>query len=315
MRAAGLRRGALLVAALAASLACAPARAAKSPAIAFMTRGDGANGTDIWSVGPGDHRLHQLTDFATSEDGPDWSPHHHNIVFARHLRRKDSPDTGIYRMRANGSGVRPIFQVDPFKGDDTFAPAWSHDGHWIAFALRRYPFGFAIATISPNGKHFKRITPFGSAFDPSWSPDGKHIVYEDVNLGIVRIRADGSHPRVLAKTGYDPDWSPDGKLIAYWDEHLSNGPPGPGEYGTDEVITIHPDGTHRRDITRHRDQLLCSDDNECQRHDQSPEWSPSGKRIVYAEDAPALAGRLVIARRDGSHERRLRGFHRSDPGW
>ena len=54
-----------------------------------------------------------------------------------------------------------------------------------------------------------------SAWDASWSPDGREIVYAR-GRELYRARSDGSESKLLAKLpglGWQPRWSPDGKRL------------------------------------------------------------------------------------------------------
>ena len=107
-------------------------------------------------------------------------------------------------------------------------PAWSPDGHVIAFARWSAPDKGgnqteAIYTIRPDGTGEHLLiggskTTY-SASNPTWSPDGKRIAftrgYSSEPSGLFVANADGSHARRLAKEiDSEPAWSPDGTRIA-----------------------------------------------------------------------------------------------------
>jgi TolB protein len=65
-----------------------------------------------------------------------------------------------------------------------------------------------------NGENIRRLTPGGGNYeDPSWSPDGMHIVYASNSGGrwdIYVMDWDGSDSEQLTSTGgnFAPTWSP-----------------------------------------------------------------------------------------------------------
>ena len=91
------------------------------------------------------------------------------------------------------------------------SPDWSPSGASIAFAT-----GDALVVSRPDGTAPRMILRSSLTVDqPSWSADGKRIVYAVfaeknrlTSRGLRIIDVDGGHPRVLTRSGYDPDWRP-----------------------------------------------------------------------------------------------------------
>jgi len=96
-------------------------------------------------------------------------------------------------------------------------------------------------------------------------------MWKDRALAVVD--ADGRHLHVidsLASDGYGlgVSWSPHGRWIAY---HTTDAR---GEFGSDNVMIAHPDGTHRRRLVR-------GDDNE----EMGPiYWSRDGQTVLYTHE-------------------------------
>ena len=134
-----------------------------------------------------------------------------------------------------------------------------------------------IWVMDADGAHRRQVTHSGPDvdFDPSWSPDGRRIVFRTsrgrhlpdpavLGLdGIFVVNADGSgetpiHPRT---GGLFPDWSPDGSRIAF------SGVLHQGDR-QDHLFVMRPDGSHARVLNTSRVA-------EC------AEWSPDGSRIMF----------------------------------
>ena len=126
----------------------------------------------------------------------------------------------------------------------------------------------SVATLTNNG---------ADNLAPTWSPDGRHIIFESDfsgNWDLWVMNADGSDLRQLTQ---DPSaerfaaWSPDGKAIAF----ASN------RSGTWDLWLMNPDGTQPEQLTREsRDEL-------------APAWSPDGTKISFVSQRTDLQGVLM----------------------
>ena len=133
-------------------------------------------------------------------------------------------DTSGQLWRARSDGTEKL-QVTP----DTLTPflaQWSPDGSRIAVMAREAGKSWQIYLTSANGGDFiPLLHQTRNAADPSWSPDGKSIVFGGTNdvmgkdnatrsLQIVNL-ASGALQEVPGSTGlFSPRWSPDGRYIA-----------------------------------------------------------------------------------------------------
>ncbi len=121
----------------------------------------------------------------------------------------------IYTMNSDGSNV----QRKTFQGKYNSTPTWSHDGKKIAFAgqIENY---FDIFTMDADGGNIVRITTAlksngqrASNEDPSFSPDGRYIVYTSNRTGKNQIylnNLDGSNEHRVTNDSYNyfkPKWS------------------------------------------------------------------------------------------------------------
>lgn len=104
--------------------------------------------------------------------------------------------------------------------------------------------------------------------DPSFAPDGRHMVYIVVVAGVEQLfiaDADGASPRQITHDDFgheDPSWSPDGARIAY--VSLKGG---------GEVISVmDPDGGHVEAVTPATVRTI------------HPSWTPDSRGILYCTD-------------------------------
>jgi len=139
--------------------------------VVFMT----ATGSvpNLWFASLTGGDAHQIT-FDTELAGfPTFSPDGKNIVF----EQKRGDKTDILIMPAAGGTPQQITD----DSDQDWPHSWSPDGKKIAFAGLRDGVWNVWSVSAETGKE-KKITPYTQMNHyvryPSWSPDGKHIVYE-----------------------------------------------------------------------------------------------------------------------------------------
>ena len=182
----------------------------------------------------------------------------------------------------------------------------------IVFSSNRENGNFEIYVMNIHGKNPRRLTKNRhDDFSPSWSPDGKRIVFtseRDGNSEIYVMNADGSNPRRLTENGnFDqfPSWSPDGERIAFSsrrDGHFRNA------FGiTDEIYLMDTDGGNQQRLTNNRGW------------DWFPSWSPDGERIAFASDRRGDFENfeIYVMDADGGNQRRLTENRHEDssPSW
>lgn len=211
----------------------------------------------------------------------------------------------------------------------------------------------AIWTIAAAGTREQRLTASGLDMEsPSFSPDGKLIVYTRYNClhksgvclkrgDIWTMHADGSDQRQLTSTRriseIEPTWSPDGSQIAYAID--------PTYYGVSEagIWVINSNGRNPRRLTHVGSDPAWSPDGATiafaadnniftvpaaggsttnlthnPDHNQAPSWSPDGSQIVFTRSNPAPQTDLWIMNANGSHPHPLtntRSLNESAPAW
>lgn len=239
-----------------------------------------------------------------------------------------SGSTGIYTVNPDGTGQRRIYE--PTFDDASLVSAWSPKGNRIAYVA---PGG--LWTMSPTGAQRKRLTRGkGETLAPSWSPDGKQIVFVDLaakhgtNYALYVIGSDGTRlKRIVRGARYqnNPAWSPSGKVIMFERSGI--------------LWTVKPDGRGQKRVAAGTSPSW-SPDGKTVAFDRNGDlwtmksagtgahvvtevpsstagiaWSPDGRWIAYAV---ADRGNVLLVHPDGSGERELTDdpdlFH-SQPAW
>jgi len=200
-------------------------------------------------------------------------------------------DYAIFGADADGKHARRLTKEkgDPSTPTGLFfqvQPAWSPDAKKIAFASGRdgTPHLFAM---NADGTGTTRLTDSDQGDDhPSWSADGKRIVFSREGALFEIPAAGGKGHRVGRGIGsaMSPAFSPNGKLIAY--DYRKPG------FSIREIYVMNADGTGIRQLTRldHVSSL--------------PAWSPDGKRLAFQSNSVGHFEIYTVAL-DGTHVRQL----------
>jgi TolB protein len=166
-----------------------------------------ANGnSDVYRVAASGGIPERLTDAPGIDTGGSYSPDGSKIVFESDRGGSQQ----LYVMGSDGSDQRRI----SFGPGRYGTPAWSPQGDLIAFT-RMGEEGFRIGLMSPEGGGEKILTRAWQDEGPSWSPDGRVLVYFRTDIGSGRtalwtIDVTGAGERRIAtpSDGSDPSWSP-----------------------------------------------------------------------------------------------------------
>lgn len=142
---------------------------------------------------------------------PTFSPDGTRIAF--NSNRIGSPQ--IYIMEAEGGQATLLSPFVYGEGSYYTSPDWSPTGTQVAFhgKSRGGWFQIMVADAAKVGAPVSQVTQEGENEDPSWAPDGKHLVYTSVRAGgqglYVVDTFTGRERLVLSVAGAKvPDWSP-----------------------------------------------------------------------------------------------------------
>jgi serine/threonine protein kinase/Tol biopolymer transport system component len=214
-------------------------------------------------------RFSQLTYDETLELSPAIAPDGENFVFAR----SGQGGSDLYLQRVGGRNA--INLTKRCSASDS-QPAYSRDGTQIAY--RSECEGGGIFVMGATGESSRRIVD--SCFNPSWSPDGTHLVCGAENVGftptsrgsmsslwIVDVRS-GQRRLLLDRDGVQPNWSPHGNRIAFWGIV--------GESAQRDLWTIDPSAKDPRSSI-----VRVTNDEAV---DWNPVWSPDGQYLYFGSD-------------------------------
>ena len=161
--------------------------------------------TDIYRVSANGGASERLTTAPGIDVGGSYSPDGSRIVF----ESDRSGEQQIYMMNADGSNQRRI----TFFGGRAATPEWSPRGDQIAFTY--IPGDFNVATMSPSGGNFRKLTDGWQDEAPTWAPNGRVLQFfrTERNTGrtaIYQVDLTGDNLRRLPTPvdASDPAWGP-----------------------------------------------------------------------------------------------------------
>ena len=179
----------------------------------------------------------------------------------------------------------------------------------IAFDSDRHGGDTDIWTMNPSGSNLDNLTRNADGEDgqANWRADGRKIVFvsnretpsnptvpslEAPDFEVFVMNADGSRQTQITFNELDDEnaaWSPDGRIVFQRDFD-----PVPGELDYD-ILTMTAEGTREVNLTNSPGVL-----------DWQPNWSPSGRQIVFASAPDAASDNDIYKMRpDGSDRTRL----------
>jgi Tol biopolymer transport system component len=199
---------------------------------------------DIFAMNADGSNVRPLTRHPARDVSATWSPDGSKIVFM-----SDREPGGFDAYEAAPDPAAAARRVT--RTGSTWFPVFSPDGAALAFHVGRDVHTLPAPSSvegTPAGDDPRRLTtdPENGMY-PSWSPDGKRIVFMSWRTGrteLFTMNADGSDQKKLVTLdkgdAVDPRWSPDGSRIVF--VHMPDGMNGRAAI----ICTVNADGTALR---------------------------------------------------------------------
>lgn len=271
---------------------------------------------NLWVVnsdGSGARPLTRINVFGCGSYEPTWSPDGSHIAFTSTCAHQDIPpktpykdatatngNSNIWVVNADGSNPRPLLEID--EATSNSRPAWSPDGHKVAFSSTRPLDGNVgnaniwVVNADGSGAHpltkLARSVRFIGSYGVAWSPDGRRLAFisdraldgsnaqntnEITNVWV--MNADGSGLRPLTKltaaltqVSGPLVWSPDSRKLAFsWNRALDNSD-AVESVSPSNIWVVNEDGSGLKPLTRTTDKFLSASE---------PDWSPDGSKLIF----------------------------------
>jgi Tol biopolymer transport system component len=310
-----------------------PALSPDGDLVAFAWSGGEAGPTDIYVKAVGSEALRRLTDTSDWELEPAWSPDGHSIAFVRDGRSiqgrygvftmsqlggaerqvsasgtnvawaGDTGPFGIYQVPLDTLERRRLTQAPVGAGD--WRSEVSPDGKTLAFIRYERP-GIADLYVVPlAGGEPRRLSNWNTTLDgPSWSPDGREIIYsvwEPPASRLWRIPADTPRPARGSPIGDVPRGA----------ERPSISRPTPGHPARLAFQTITRDvDIEMMDLEARvvKGTIAFKPFSESTRVESSARFSPDGERIAFVSWRSG-SPEMWVAGRDGSGLQKLTSLY------
>jgi TolB protein len=162
---------------------------------------------EIYRIDLAGNVLRRLTFSPAIEVSPAWDPFGRDVVFTSD--RTGTPQ--LYIMDADGTGRRRL----TFEGRYNDSAVWSPNGSQVVYATREGDHT-QLVVISPTGENRDVLTDsrWRSCEDPSWAPDGRHVVFASDRTGVFKLYVMDVVEKTWRRLTYgdEPDitpaWSP-----------------------------------------------------------------------------------------------------------
>lgn len=247
--------------------------------IAFISRQSQGETLHVIDPATGKEDTFPLAAESVSQGLPVWSPTCDRILTDEN--RGDQKVIGIVAYGENGIST-DLTEMKPLENLLAYFPRWSPGGDSVAFQALNWndlENNTDIYTFSFSTGELKNLTedPIQN-IAPSWSPDGKQIVFasmsKDTGIGlgyfdIYMVNADGSSLKAVyadpETDDFMPQWSPDGNSITF----ISQDPNG------DRILSVDINGETATVLTNNTTYRILH-----------RSWSNDGKFIAFESANP-----------------------------
>ncbi len=233
---------------------------------------------DIYSYDIKRSVLTRLTDNPNYEGEPEYSCDGKRIVFIR----EHNDVANLWIMNSDGTKQSKLTTGSGYDSSPSFSP----DGNRVVFTRNVTDLKFRPGTaasaeifiIGIDGMHERRLTDNEIAdFEPSFSPDGKKIVYDVWAENIWTMDVDGSNAQQIG-SGASASYSPDGKNIVYVS----------GQYGR-QLSVMDADGYNSIPIV------------ESDHYMSHPTFCPDGNHAIFLDEPNASGSGIITKVHIGDH--------------
>ena len=168
---------------------------------------------DLWVVPPDGGEARSLMQDRKLVKRPRWSPDASTILYQANVDGRDE-------LRLFDLETRSDRALGQERWVDRY-PDWHPDGERIVFSSSRHGSGFDIWEMDlPTGLAWRLTRLPGNETEPSWSADGRSLVYVHERDGVwsIMLRRRGQADDVIVSSETRlaaPSWRPDGSLITY----------------------------------------------------------------------------------------------------
>lgn len=230
-----------------------------------------SSGGRIWQIDSDGANPTALTGANPPALYPAWHPKATHIVYT--VMTDDGTRVVVRELGGNGGGASRTLRAPV--GSVNTSPIFSQpDGDMILYAhgLDNGTDLYAVPTSGTESPRRVTVSRGMDAVSPSYSPDGRRIVYvtnRPGGLGLYIADADGTNAEALTPFSFgdqsqrtDPSWSPDGRLVAFQAE----------KDGRSQIYSVSP-----RDRGAIRQYT-----NEGRNED--PSWAPDSRHVVFTSN-------------------------------
>ncbi len=228
---------------------------------------------------------------ALSPDGRDIAYFSEKNSFFVDLYLADA-ETGRVKRRLVKSTLNSNYESLRFINS---AGSFSPDGRYFAIAAKRKDRDDLVILDVKKDEEVRRIrVPLNGLTTPSWSPDGKQLVFTGYDGGLSDlfvVNADGTNFHRLTNDKYadlEPSWSPDGKTIAFVTDRSPATDFEALKFGKLRIALLHLDNGSI-DILRNMDQGK----------NINPAWAPDGRSLAFVSDRNGISNIFLYELSDG----------------